>query len=229
MTRFHCSTRSFALSFVSALAAVLGAGCHSSSPAQQQALVVQTPRDTSYAPQDNTQGLPLAPDPKMTPGAVLPVTREDICVPGYTKKVRNVPEAVKRQVYASYGITSHKAGDFEVDHLISLELGGSNSPKNLWPSRIKRSPGMRMSKTRWKTDCTPISAQTRWILPRLSMRLRQTGSVLTSVSLEQICRGPSGAGSGIKPGQPLLRAPPGAAGMLLQPYLLPTQVMDKCG
>lgn len=87
-----------------------------------------------------TQGLPVAPDPKLTPGATLSVTRDDICVPGYTQKVRNIPDAVKRQVYASYGIASHKAGDFEVDHLISLELGGSNSPKNLWPESYRTQP-----------------------------------------------------------------------------------------
>ena len=47
--------------------------------------------------------------------------------------MRNVPEAVKRQDYAEYGITSHQPHEYEVDHLISLELGGSNSIKNLWP------------------------------------------------------------------------------------------------
>jgi 5-methylcytosine-specific restriction endonuclease McrA len=56
-----------------------------------------------------------------------------MCVPGYAEKVRNVPDAVKKQVYEEYGITSHKPGEYEVDHLISLELGGSNSIKNLWP------------------------------------------------------------------------------------------------
>lgn len=84
--------------------------------------------------------MPIAPDPQLTPGATLPVTRDDICVPGYTQKVRNVPQAVKRQVYAEYGIDSHQAGDFEVDHLISLELGGSNSPRNLWPESYQTQP-----------------------------------------------------------------------------------------
>jgi hypothetical protein len=68
----------------------------------------------------------------LTPGDVLPVTTADICTPGYTRKVRNVPAAVKRRVFASYGVTP-KPGAYEVDHLISLELGGSNSIRNLWP------------------------------------------------------------------------------------------------
>ena len=83
---------------------------------------------------------PLLPDHTMTPGATLPVTARDICVSGYTKKVRNVPEAVKKQVYAEYGIARRKPGEYEVDHLISLELGGSNSIKNLWPESYVTQP-----------------------------------------------------------------------------------------
>jgi hypothetical protein len=84
--------------------------------------------------------LPLLPDPRLTPGDVLDVTREDICTPGYAHKVRNVPEEVKRQAYIEYGIQSHQPGEFEVDHLISLELGGSNSLQNLWPQSYKTRP-----------------------------------------------------------------------------------------
>ena len=80
---------------------------------------------------------PLVPDAKMTPGDALDVTPQDFCVSGYTKKVRNVPQSVKEQVYAEYGITHREKGEYEVDHLISLELGGSNSIKNLWPESYK--------------------------------------------------------------------------------------------
>jgi hypothetical protein len=76
---------------------------------------------------------PIEPDPLLTPGATLPVTVEDICASGYTRKVRNVPAEVKRDVYRRYGIRHHQKGEFEMDHLISLELGGSNSERNLWP------------------------------------------------------------------------------------------------
>src|SRR5262249_16647341 len=50
------------------------------------------------------------------------------------------PQSVKDQVYAEYGITSHQPREYEVDHLISLELGGSNSIKNLWPQSYKTKP-----------------------------------------------------------------------------------------
>ena len=76
---------------------------------------------------------PILPDPSITPGDTLAVTARDICQRGYSGKVRNVPAAVKRQAYANYGIATHRPGDYEVDHLISLELGGSNSIRNLWP------------------------------------------------------------------------------------------------
>jgi Metal binding domain of Ada len=83
---------------------------------------------------------PIVPDSKLTPGDVLEVTKEDICTPGYSKKVRDVPQAVKEKAYAEYGITSRQPREYEVDHLISLELGGSNSIKNLWPESYLTEP-----------------------------------------------------------------------------------------
>jgi hypothetical protein len=83
---------------------------------------------------------PAEPDPALTPGDTLPVTAQDVCTPGYSHKVRNVPAAVKREVYARYGIAYHRPGEYEVDHLISLELGGSNSIRNLWAESHWTSP-----------------------------------------------------------------------------------------
>ena len=88
--------------------------------------------------------LPQTPDPAKTPGAVNPAaTRELICQPGYTARpgVRHVTAATKRQVYAAYGIDPHGPGaPFEIDHLVSLELGGANDPKNLWPQSYVTTP-----------------------------------------------------------------------------------------
>ena len=85
-------------------------------------------------------GPPLVPNHTLTPGARDPAaTKEKICTPGYTATVRNVPASVKRQVFAQYGLDP-TSDLFEVDHLISLELGGSNDIKNLWPQSYTTQP-----------------------------------------------------------------------------------------
>ncbi len=82
------------------------------------------------------------PDSACTPGAMFPnIAKEQICRPGYSQSVRDVPDNVKDQVYAQYGITHHTTGEYEVDHLISLELGGSNDIANLWPEPAEPRPG----------------------------------------------------------------------------------------
>ncbi len=82
------------------------------------------------------------PDKDCTPGAVYPTATVDlVCQPGYSKSVRNVPENEKDQVYAEYTIETHTTGQYEVDHLISLELGGSNDIANLWPEAAQPQPG----------------------------------------------------------------------------------------
>ena len=83
------------------------------------------------------------PDSRLTPGALNPAVtqttlRETICRRGgYTRSVRpaeRYTEALKRAQIREYGYSDHRLGDYEEDHLISLELGGSpDSPRNLWP------------------------------------------------------------------------------------------------
>lgn len=82
----------------------------------------------------------VLPDPKLTPGDTFPVTREDVCVPGYSARVRDVPWEVKREVLRRYGIPLSERRNYEIDHLIPLGVGGSNSIRNLWPQSRRTSP-----------------------------------------------------------------------------------------
>jgi hypothetical protein len=81
------------------------------------------------------------PDSKCTPGAIDPnVTQENIadtiCVPGYTQTVRppvSYTEPLKIKLMQFYGF-SDSLSNYELDHLIPLEIGGAPSDvKNLWP------------------------------------------------------------------------------------------------
>jgi hypothetical protein len=82
------------------------------------------------------------PDASCTPGAILSTgTKAAICQSGYASSVRNVPTSEKDQDYAEYGIAHHSPGQYEVDHLVSLELGGSNEIANLWPELASPTPG----------------------------------------------------------------------------------------
>jgi hypothetical protein len=82
------------------------------------------------------------PDARMTPGALNPnVTQASIagtiCVRGYTRTIRpeeSYTERLKRKQIAAYDYSDRRLRDYEEDHLVSLELGGSpTDPRNLWP------------------------------------------------------------------------------------------------
>lgn len=84
---------------------------------------------------------PLRPDPVLTPGVVATTSTRAVCTPGYAGAHRDVTTKTKRAVYRAYGIKptgyvdthGRWRSDFEIDHVISLQLGGSNDAKNLWP------------------------------------------------------------------------------------------------
>ena len=83
----------------------------------------------------------ILPDSACTPGAVLTTDTAVVCKVGYTKTVRDVSTATKKKVFAEYGIPYSQHGNYEVDHLISLEIGGSNDISNLWPENSKITDG----------------------------------------------------------------------------------------
>jgi hypothetical protein len=92
-----------------------------------------------------SHGEPLN-DLRATPGVTFHVGAATICRSGYATSVRDVPESEKSRVYVEYGITHHTTDQYEIDHLISLELGGSNAIGNLWPELNDHPKGYLNSK-----------------------------------------------------------------------------------
>jgi hypothetical protein len=92
---------------------------------------------------------PILPDPKLTPGkADVALTESVLCDTNFhTASVRNVTSATAKKAYANYKVKNHTgycnitAEGCELDHLISLQLGGTNDVENLWPQSYAEIPG----------------------------------------------------------------------------------------
>lgn len=81
----------------------------------------------------------VIPDPKLTPGAAETTDTALICQPGYSRTVRHTSQALKHKVYIEYGIDKD-LGNYEIDHLIPLGIGGADVRNNLWPESQDTSP-----------------------------------------------------------------------------------------
>jgi len=93
----------------------------------------------------------VLPDPQLTPGAVLAVTKEQVCAPGYAAVVAKLKKEVARskaEVYQRYGIKSHGWGEYQINALVPLELGGSAEITNLFPLAYGGQPWNAMLKDR---------------------------------------------------------------------------------
>jgi hypothetical protein len=76
------------------------------------------------------------PDRRCSPGAYYTgLTTAVICASTFhTSSVRNVPRSEKYDVERAYGMQARLYGNtIEIDHIVSLELGGSNDIANLFP------------------------------------------------------------------------------------------------
>lgn len=92
------------------------------------------------------------PNSFQTPGATNPDVdqtniKRTICKSGWTKTIRppvSYTNGLKRQQIEQYGFTDKKLGDYEEDHLVSLQLGGHpTDPRNLWPEAYAGNCGAR--------------------------------------------------------------------------------------
>lgn len=84
------------------------------------------------------------PDRACTPGTTLvSQTETTVCKSGNASTNRNVSATAKKSAYINYGIKDHAAGEYEVDHLVPLSLGGGNTSANLWPEATSPAPGWK--------------------------------------------------------------------------------------
>jgi hypothetical protein len=81
--------------------------------------------------------LGTTPDEELTPGSLCTDEHPDFDGYRYAEQVphcrRSVSSSRKNRVYAAYGVPPEERSGYEVDHRISLALGGDNSMTNLWP------------------------------------------------------------------------------------------------
>jgi hypothetical protein len=94
-----------------------------------------------------------------------------ICSSGFhTSAIRNVPQAEKFQVEREYGMPAAYYGyAIEIDHIVPLELGGSNVIANLFPE-----PGSGAANYHSK-DALENRAKTAVCDGRLSLRAARRG------------------------------------------------------
>jgi hypothetical protein len=76
---------------------------------------------------------PLLPESRLTPGATRPISTSQACTPGPSDQMATIPLAVRQAVFHEYGMDGSPARAYEVDHLITPELGGTDDIRNLWP------------------------------------------------------------------------------------------------
>lgn len=157
--RDHPTVRGYHLIALALPAVALLSGCGSAGTHPPQVSGGSQPSAAEAASTDTGVGLPPSsggeqrgtsspaiglPDPIRTPGAISPAVtaatiHETICVRGYTQTIRPplaYTSRLKRsQLGSGYAVGSDRnPADYEEDHLIPLEVGGSpGDERNLWP------------------------------------------------------------------------------------------------
>src|SRR3954452_12856976 len=142
------------------IALLAGGAASLASASDHQATTASTHFKVSNCDFHNNAGCPAvaapntcqvngqAQDRHCTPGVLNPTVtqatiKRTICRTGWTSTIRpptSYTEPLKLEQLKAYGEAGRSPSGFELDHLISLELGGAPSdPRNLWPESHKNS------------------------------------------------------------------------------------------
>jgi hypothetical protein len=96
----------------------------------------------------------VLPVRSLTPGATRAVRLDDLCA-GRESTERPVSPAIRQAVLRDYRMEEVPAHEYELDYLITPELGGSGDRRNLWPERY----GARVWNARVKDELEQLLAQ----------------------------------------------------------------------
>lgn len=88
-----------------------------------------TPATNPFAA-NHRLALPVA---SITPGATWDVSLEDLC--SGAPRVRPITAAMRMRVLSAYGVEDVPSDQYELDYLITPELGGATDARNLWPQK----------------------------------------------------------------------------------------------
>ena len=83
------------------------------------------------------------PNRRLTPGVTRPVSTSEVCTVRYSDDTNLVAASVREKVYREYGMADPQAKDYQLDYLISPQLGGTDDIRNLWPEPASL-PGWNM-------------------------------------------------------------------------------------
>ena len=77
---------------------------------------------------DHRLALPVA---SITPGATWDVRLEELC--SGSPRVLPITTVMRAQVLSAYGVENVPSDQYELDYLVTPELGGATDTRNLWP------------------------------------------------------------------------------------------------
>jgi hypothetical protein len=98
------------------------------------AIYLQSAPETNSLTARHRLALPVA---SITPGATWDVSAEDLC--SGTTHTRPISAAMRTEVLNAYGVEGVPSDQYELDYLITPELGGATDVRNLWPQRYTSS------------------------------------------------------------------------------------------
>ena len=140
-----CSRHGGVQTWLAATGGATGTAATTTAPAPSTAAPSSSAADSPgvgvtvlLAPRSKSTGCKRGPNPDRacSPGAYYTgLTASVLCSSGFhTSTIRNVPDSEKHAVEAEYGMPPGAYGStIEIDHIVSLELGGSNDIANLFP------------------------------------------------------------------------------------------------